>query len=408
MLSRSNNICFRPLIGLILMLSATVSFALELGPVKVHGFVNQVYLNTDGNNYLGDTINGSWDYQEAGLNLSYRPFNKIRLATQVISRDVGNYDPNEDPLKLDYAIASYKAFTAPSNEITVSIGKMKLPQGFYSDALDAPVNRNGILLPQVMYYDYSRNNYLGINGVRLNVKQSFDFGDFEHTLIHGKSNTSKEILFNDINNNLAINNITTFDSDIEVSRSRGWQFQSVFYSADMNWKIGAQYRSADSSEIVISTNSNLGPITVTHQPISNNELVFSIERLINRHTVTGEYYRSSQHNQSVVTSLFGLTLLEQTLRFTYEGYYIQDQYSVNSEWTFLLRYEGYKNPKNQNEIVHLAWVTGVTWSPISALKIKAEFHQVEGTALVNLADNPDPALHQKHWSIFGLSASYQF
>ena len=48
--------------------------ALDVGPVKMHGFISQGYLKTDNNNFLAeDSSDGSGKFFEAALNASWQP-----------------------------------------------------------------------------------------------------------------------------------------------------------------------------------------------------------------------------------------------------------------------------------------------------------------------------------------------
>jgi hypothetical protein len=62
-------------------------------PVDFHGFVSQGFLYSSSYNYLGDTTRGSFLHTEAGLNASFNPFPRTRIAAQAFTYDVdhGNW-----------------------------------------------------------------------------------------------------------------------------------------------------------------------------------------------------------------------------------------------------------------------------------------------------------------------------
>ena len=79
----------------VLMMSAGGSYALEMGPIDVHGFISQGYLQSTANNYLAKSEKGSFEYNEAGINFSTNVSDKLRLGLQLMARDMGDSGNNE-------------------------------------------------------------------------------------------------------------------------------------------------------------------------------------------------------------------------------------------------------------------------------------------------------------------------
>ena len=56
--------------------------AIELGErTELHGFFSQSYINTDNNNYFGQSRDGSFDFREAGINILYQARPDLHFAT---------------------------------------------------------------------------------------------------------------------------------------------------------------------------------------------------------------------------------------------------------------------------------------------------------------------------------------
>lgn len=55
---------------------------LNQGPLETHGFVSFGYLKSRGNNWLGETIDGTDEFWEAASNVIARPMNHLRLGAQ--------------------------------------------------------------------------------------------------------------------------------------------------------------------------------------------------------------------------------------------------------------------------------------------------------------------------------------
>lgn len=126
-----------------------------------HGFVSQGFLWSTANNYLAQTDRGSFEFFEAALNLS-RPFtNRLRMAAQLFTRDLG-------PLG-DYRIAFDWAFLDYRHDdwLGLRAGRYKIPFGLYNEFSDYDPGRLQILLPQSIYPITFREFLLAATGAEL-------------------------------------------------------------------------------------------------------------------------------------------------------------------------------------------------------------------------------------------------
>lgn len=151
---------------------------------QVHGFASQAYILTSGNNFLGDSQgNGSFEFRELGLNASLAPLPRLQLSAQLLSR--ARDDQN---LRLGYGIIDYSLLSNETNRLGFRLGRLKNPYGLYNETRDAPFTRPGILLPQSIYFERTRNLALTLDGGGLygihsgdfgNVSWEFNFGDVQ-------------------------------------------------------------------------------------------------------------------------------------------------------------------------------------------------------------------------------------
>jgi hypothetical protein len=148
------------LVGIIV--SPLEAYELNLGtnmpPVDFHGFFSQGFLYSSDYNYLGDSTRGSFLFTEAGLNASFNPFPRTRIAAQGFTYDVGdagNYD-----VVLDYALAEYTF----NDYFGVRAGRIRLPGGIYNDIQDVDVARTFVLLPQGVYDARNRDFSVSLDG----------------------------------------------------------------------------------------------------------------------------------------------------------------------------------------------------------------------------------------------------
>ena len=137
-------------------------FGTNMPPLDFHGFLSQGFLATTKYNYLGDnTKDGSFDFTEAGLNVSMNPFPRTRITVQGFLYDVGEagkYQPF-----LDYASAEYTF----NDYFGVRGGRIRRPQGIYNDIQDVDLARTYVLLPQGVYDPRFRDFSASLDGGEL-------------------------------------------------------------------------------------------------------------------------------------------------------------------------------------------------------------------------------------------------
>lgn len=127
--------------------------------VDIHGFISQGYLKTNHNNFLADTEEGTFQYNELGINFVSQIQDTLRLGLQIFSRDLGDLGNNDISLAWAYADCFI------SDAIGVRAGIMKIPHGFYNESRDSDMMRTSIFLPQGMYNEAWRDSFISIKGV---------------------------------------------------------------------------------------------------------------------------------------------------------------------------------------------------------------------------------------------------
>jgi hypothetical protein len=127
----------------------------------VHGFVSQGFIKTTDNNYLAESERGSFEFTEAGINVTKRLTDDLKLGVQLFTRDlgpVGNYDARFDWFYLDYRFYDWLGIRA---------GRTKLPFGLYNETSDIDAARVPVLLPQSLYPTTNRDYLLAQTGGEL-------------------------------------------------------------------------------------------------------------------------------------------------------------------------------------------------------------------------------------------------
>lgn len=156
-------------------------FALEFGDVSIHGFISQGYLRTDKINYLADTKEGTFEFNEMALNFSTILTPGLRAGLQIFSYDLG--ERGNDEISLDWCYGDYQW----QSWLGVRIGAMKTAYGLYNETRDIDILRSGIFLPAGVYPEIVRDDMQSIRGASIYGEISMYFmGDLSYTATIGK------------------------------------------------------------------------------------------------------------------------------------------------------------------------------------------------------------------------------
>ena len=121
--------------------------------VQIHGFFQQGFALSSGNNFLTmRTRDGSWAMTDGGLNVATRLTSRLRVGAQAYSRNIG--DLGNGQVQIDWAYADYKF----SDMFGVRAGKVKTALGLFNDTQDMEFLYPFALLPQSVYPSDLRAN----------------------------------------------------------------------------------------------------------------------------------------------------------------------------------------------------------------------------------------------------------
>src|SRR5262249_12753868 len=117
--------------------------AQEQQPIEAHGFSTWSYGNTDGNEYLNGTDEGSYDHVAMGLGIVGRVNDRLRIVSQAEWRD----DPEGTEIELEAAFAEWKF----SDRLKLRAGKVRQPFGISAEVTNIGTLRPFVELPQAVY-----------------------------------------------------------------------------------------------------------------------------------------------------------------------------------------------------------------------------------------------------------------
>ena len=152
--------------------------------VHLHGFLSQALFHSSDNNVYGHSDDGvALGLTEIGLNVSYKPWNNVRLAAQGLYRRAGNIDKGS--VYLDYALADVTLFTYSHGKMGIRAGRVKAPFALYNETRDVAFTHPTILLPQGLYLDRARSLFLSADGGQFYWNQQTNWGNFNLKLFYG-------------------------------------------------------------------------------------------------------------------------------------------------------------------------------------------------------------------------------
>jgi len=126
--------------------SAQANFKIGGHEVDVHGFMQQGFVVSTGNNFLTmPSDDGSLKMTDGGINLSTQITDKLRVGSQAYIRSIGQFGAGH--LELDWAFADYHF----RDWLGFRGGKVKTSLGLINDTQDMEFLHTWALLPQSVY-----------------------------------------------------------------------------------------------------------------------------------------------------------------------------------------------------------------------------------------------------------------
>jgi hypothetical protein len=396
-----------------MLLSAILATALFAGPVlafdlkkvDIHGFVSQGYIDTSGNNFIMDSKDGSFEFNEVGINFSSQLTDKLRLGIQLFSRDFGDVGDNE--INIDWAFADYRF----KDYLGVRFGLLKAPHGLYNETRDLDMVRNPIFLPQSIYPEILREVTLGLQGIGvygyINLNQ---IGSFSYQAMYG----TQDIDTNDRTagglSGFAFTGLETenIEADSKIAAALMWETPLP------GLQLSVTYNKVD---LIINQ------VFVLPPPTGNIPFVFEIDNLENwvysiaytwkNLTLVAEYMRTDM-DQNLDAGVFG--------RFSDSwnpyGWYAGATYRF-TEWLELGGYYSeYKSKKpdmglpdyfdySKDVALTVRFDINAYWN------LKLEAHNVEGAYGLSPLDNPSPTggindNYEKYWQLYAVKTTVAF
>lgn len=382
---------------LISLLSAAVP-ALGVGlDYQVHGFAAQGYLLSEGNNFFGDSTNGSHDYYEAALNGSINLGGGLLASAQGLIRDAGPSDTGRP--RLDYALIDWNVVQSVQTSGGLRFGRVKNPLGLYNDTRDVIFARPSILLPHSVYFEGA--------GLR-NLVFSSDGGQLYGSQIlggHEGSLTITAALDRDLSKKERQVLVVSGPVPDEIRLK-----ELLFSQLQDSWDGGRLRLAASYAHATLAAGPD--PNFPVDLAATFNLYVFSVRYNAERYSLISEYIYNRLKTRSRV---MGRTASSS------DGGYLQAEYRPTAQWSIYTRYDSTFSDADDRDGSEAAASSGADrysrfahdlsvgagWRPDAHWGLWAELHRIYGTATAPPLDNPDGA-EDERWTLLTLMAGYRF
>ena len=390
---------FRPLsfAYFLTIIMATNTFAYNIA-----GFISQGFTLTSENNFYTDTKDGSFQFNELGVNINSRISPVMTAGVQIISYTIGELGKNELAVDWGYAdmtLNPYLGFKA---------GILKVPVGFYNEIRDIDMSLLYIYLPSSVYAIRERDTSLRLSGLGIYGEfPIFFFGDIGYQIVGGRPDMDEtkgsSKIFEDINPSWEI-------SDVDIDTT---------YTVDIKWHpplpgllIGFTYQYS-SLQMTVDISNTATSILVD---ISKTD-IFTFSTRYEWKNLMLEY---EIYNRIAAISIPGLLTKDET---TSRGWYTSAKYiftdHIQAGLYYSEYYEDIDNRKGTKSDLYnpdsMAWqeeiCLSVRFDITDTWIFKLEHHWMNGTSKLFRMDHIDingNVKMEENWRLFAAKLSYTF
>lgn len=387
--------------------------------INIHGFVSQGFLKSDYNNYITTTKDGTFKFNEIGLNFSTDLTEKLRVGFQMLARDLDR--EGFTPVNLDWAYGDYRW----RDFLGIRMGLIKVPYGLYNEYRDVDFLRTGIFLPQSIYNEGWRESVSSIEGFSIygNIPAG-PLGFFNYQALTGliklpeTGRMAKSITLSIIDPNT-----------LSVKEKQANVAQLLWYTPLDGLRLGFSWIDLDfdSSGLQAGLPASMPNSIATEW--DTNVMNYSMEYVWNNLTVAGEYtsydYNFKEFNFiGGINPNTGVPIYIAFKPFVAEGYYgsltyrFTDWLEVQSYWS---EYYFDKDDKEGDRFAALGKERYRAWLKDGALALrfdvndywtlKLEGHKLYGVAFTfedeNMGDDGKPN-YKEDWYLLGAKITFNF
>jgi hypothetical protein len=379
---------------------------------RFHGFASQRLTATSGNNnFFGRTSDGlSADYSEIGAGFSWRPHTRFLLAGQAIYRRGG--ESEEGKVEPDYLFLAYTPITSDSGNVTLRLGKIKVPYGLYNELRDTPMTRPGILPPQSIYLDSLRQFNQSAYGLHIDMERGWGDDTLALRFSQIKPNVDGDNAYWSFLGDDALFKGTLHSRNNDATTAQlAYDHDGGKLRALISHAAGPAYYRPGAGDLWSDGRLDIS-FTALSLQLNGERLSLSWEKSRN--------IFKNRFDSAFVPDVSGKNLGVSE--------YLQAEWHFSPHWSGLLRYDTtYLDQDDRDGTDYAAnnpgkpawsrftkdWTLGVHYHKDEHWLLAAEFHRVHGVSWLPPADNLTggswiPGNTSERWNMLLLQATYQF
>ena len=400
------------------LVSASLA-AMDSNDVQIHGFVSQGYLRTTENNIYGtNTTDGTFDFNEVGVNFTATPIDRLRVGVQIFAQNLGAYGKGKP--QIDWGYGEYELNTGSSDlTASVSAGRVKTGLGFYSDYRDLDMTRTNVFLPDSVYSTSYRDFQVAVNGAAVNGAWSGRLGALRGNAYFGGQTVDSDGAIAD--RYTAAATVSTVDN-ITVRSAGGGGLEWNTPMEGLRFKGSALSVSHMVADVTSSAGEQLAPgIRVSGDQSWKIDLtnyvnwIVGAEYQVGNFTLASEYsnqyYSVDINTPTYITNVGPIPVPATHVSNRTQGAYLNGSYRFHPKWEgSLMGTWSYSNDyAGAGDLVanfKRAAVLALRFDPTEHWLIKAEFQRNRGTLGVYGQDNPNGT--SEYWNLFTVKTTYDF
>ncbi|HLP61895.1 MAG TPA: hypothetical protein VK186_23840 [Candidatus Deferrimicrobium sp.] len=416
-MKKSGKLFFVLFLGFSFSLAARME---EIFPVAIHGYISQGFMYSNHNNYLADTKNGTFQFNEMGINFSTQVIDKLRIGMQLAALDLG--DLGNDKITLDWAYADYRW----RDWFGIRLGKIKIPMGFYNKTRDIDMLRTFILHPQSIYSETYRDTLIAMKGISgYGEIPLHALGNISYEAIYGTMNIDRESSTTKGIEGAGFFKVEKYD----VKRTSCWAI--TWETPLQGLRLGATRINADFNLTAILTKdltasipnppyqiivARAGTSFIGDSP-DFSKTVYALEYTWKDFVLAVEYSRQDFTQTSRVK---GQTVLKRTLK--YEGFYLSATYRFSDRFETGAYYGVFYKDRNDRDGTRTPYnppfsayqkdgCLSFRFDPNDHWTFKLEGHLLDGTGLCYIQDNQDDngqPQYTRKWYLLAAKMTFSF
>lgn len=395
--------------------SCLIGSSFSMDGLQIRGFVSQGFMKSDDYNWLAnDSMNGTYEFAEYGLNVSKQIDEKLRVGMQLFARDLGNLGNNE--IGIDWAFADYRF----QDRSGLKIGKMHTPIGMYNVGRDVDLLRTAILMPQSIYSDDLRDVY-SFRGAQLYTELELnEKSSLELSLFAGSPqiNNDTPFLYDSYANTASLINaglaagvprIAVSPDQVSAHMEGFWGYTAIWNTGLEGLRLGITDLGGDIHQN--TSNPQLNLVGVRNIDLGLNEYrVLSAEYQKDRFTIRHERLSTEFQNLAAPAAAPAES----------EGNYTQVIYDTQNKWQFsVYKDTTYANSNVKNKVATNSYredlAFTIRYDVSDSFILKLEYHDIEGTAGLRAGLNPNQSaagamnpVGPKDWDMILVKATFVF